>query len=154
MSLYLTSKGEAADDMLFCIVDQIKHGFGNLVDESPELRINIAKLFELSGSKAAVSSDHVASCSYLTYALSLLPPDHWKSHYDLSLRFSLRLAKSCYSCGDLEKAQFILQEMTSQCHSIEDKAPAHALLAKSEYNSRRCWDSQMPDNMSFANYML
>ena len=99
MSLYLTSKGEAADDMLFCIVDQIKHGFGNLVDESPELRINIAKLFELSGSKAAVSSDHVASCSYLTYALSLLPPDHWKSHYDPSLHFSLWSAKSCYSCS-------------------------------------------------------
>jgi predicted ATPase len=134
MSLYNMSKDNSADDMLFYIVDQIKHGFANLFNESLELRMNIAKLFESSGSKAAASSDHVASCSYFTYALSLLPPDHWKSHYDLSVQFSLRLAKSCYSCGDLEKAQLILQEMTFQCHSIEDKAPAHALLAKSEYN--------------------
>jgi predicted ATPase len=136
MSLYSSAEGNVVDDIIFSIADQIKHGLGNLADENPELRIDIAKLYELSGTKAVACSDHAASILYLTYALSLLPTDHWKSHYDLSLRFSLRLAKSCYSCGDVEKAQCILQEMTGQCHSFEDLLPANSMLAQSKYNIR------------------
>jgi predicted ATPase len=136
MSLYslFKGKGEVVDDVLFCIADQIKHGIGKLVDETPELGIEFSEFYELAGAKAVAYLDHATSCSYLTSALSLLPSDHWKSHYDLSLRINLCLAKSCYSCGNIEKAQCILQEMTSQCHSIQDKLPAHALLATSKYN--------------------
>jgi predicted ATPase len=139
MSLYSTTKGKIVDDILysisdivFSIVDQIKHGIDNIEDGNCELRLDIAKLNELAGIKAASCSDHVTSRSYLTFALSLLPTDHWKSHYNLSLRFSLRLAKSCYSCGDLEKAQCILVDTLGQCHSLEDKLPGNALLARSE----------------------
>jgi predicted ATPase len=120
------------DDFIISIADQLKHGIDKIIDESPELRIGIAGINELAGMQAAACSDHVASRSYLTYALTLLPTDHWKSHYDLSLRFSLRLAKSCYSCGDVGRAQRILQEVTEQSHSIEDKIPAYALLARSK----------------------
>ena len=123
------------DNIVFSIADQIKHSIGNLADESPELHINVAKLYDLAGTKAMACSDHAASRSYLTYAFSLLPTDHWKTINDLSLRFSLRLAKSSYSCGDVEKAQYILQEMTGQCHSFEDKLPGSALLAQSEYHT-------------------
>ena len=84
------TKGNVADNILFSIADQIKHGIGNLAEEKPELRIDIAILYELAGTKAVACSDHAASRSYLTYALSLLPIDHWKSHYDLSLQFSLQ----------------------------------------------------------------
>jgi predicted ATPase len=134
MSLYLITKGKDMDNVVFSIADQIKHGIGSLADENPELQIDIAKLYELSGTKAVACSDYETSRSYLTYALSLLPTDHWISHYDLSIRFSLRLAKSCHSCGDVEKAQCILQEMTGQCHSFEDKLPGNVLLAQSKYN--------------------
>ncbi|KAL3806506.1 hypothetical protein ACHAXA_006682 [Cyclostephanos tholiformis] len=130
LSLYSSTKGKVADDILFSIADQIKLGIGNLATESPALRIDIAKLYGLAGMRAAASLDHVASRSYLEHALSLLPTDHWKSNYEISLRYSHRLAESCYSCGDVEKAQCILQEMTSQCHSTDDKLPAHSLLAR------------------------
>jgi predicted ATPase len=129
------TKGKDTDNVVFSIADQIKHGIGSLADENPELQIDIAKLYELSGTNAVACSDYGTSRSYLTYALSLLPTDHWKSHYNLSLQFSLRLAKSCYSCGDVEKAKCILQEMTDQCHSIEDKIPGNVLLANSEYHA-------------------
>jgi hypothetical protein len=134
MALYSMTKGNLnlVVDIAFSIADQIKHGIGNLGDENPESRIDIAKLYELAGMQAAANSDHTASRSYLTYALALLPTDHWQSHYDVSLRFSLRLAKSCYSCGDLEKAHSILGETMARCHSIEDKLPGYALLARSE----------------------
>lgn len=135
MSLYSTTTGNIADDILPTIADQIKHGIGNLADENPEVQIEIAELYYFAGMQSAASSDHAASRSYLTYALSLLPTDRWKSQYDLSLRFSLQLAKSCNSCGDIEKTQCILQEITEQCHhSIEDKLPALALLAASKYH--------------------
>ena len=135
MSLYLMTKGRDMDNVVFSIADQIKHGIGSLADENPELQIDIAKLYELSGTKAVACSDYGTSRSYLTYALSLLPTDHWKSHYNVSLQISLRLAKSCYSCGNVEKAQCMLQEMTEQCHSIEDKIPGNVLLADSEYHA-------------------
>ena len=139
--------GNIADDILPTIADQIKHGIGNLADETPEVQIDIAELYYFAGIQSAASSDHAASRSYLTYALSLLPTDRWKSQYDLSLRFSLQLAKSCNSCGDIEKTQCILQEITEQCHSIEDKLPALALLAagKSHLLCRRFLRDSLPD---------
>ena len=139
MSLYSTTKGNLnlVSEIVFSIADQIKYGIDNIDDESPELRIDIAKLYELAGMQASANSDHAASRSYLINALALLPTDLWKSHYGLSLRFSLRLAKSCYSCGDLEKAHSILGETMVQCHSLEDKLPGYALLARSESHHAR-----------------
>ncbi len=130
--MYSTKKENLVGDIIFSIADQIKHGIGNLDDEKPVLRIDIANLYELAGMQAAANSDHAASRSYLTYALALLPTDNWESHYDVSLQFSLRLAKSCYSSGDLEKACCILGETMSKCHCIEDKLPGYVLLARSE----------------------
>jgi hypothetical protein len=129
MSLYSITNGKVADDMIFSIADQIKHGIGNLeVGENSELRLDMAKLYGSAGSRAVVCSDHAASCSYLKNALSLLPTDNLKSHNELSLRFSLRLAESCYSCGDVEKAQCILLNMTHQCDLLEGKFPALSLF--------------------------
>jgi predicted ATPase len=79
------TKGKVANDIVFSIANQIKHGIDNLEVGNIELRVDVAKLNELAGMKAATFSDHVTSRSYLTFALSLLPTDHWKSHYDLSL---------------------------------------------------------------------
>jgi hypothetical protein len=138
MSLYSMTKGQDVDGVIFSIVDQNKLGIDSLEDESPEFRIEVAKLNELAGMKAVVCSDYVTSRSYLTSALSLLPIDHWKSHYDISLRCSLRLAKAHYSCGDVEKAQSILQDMIGQCHSFEDKLPACELLARSKMHAWSC----------------
>ena len=139
MSLYSMTKEQDVDDVIFSIVDQLKLGIVSLEDESPEFRIKVAKLNELAGMKAVVCSDYVTSRSYFTYALSLLPIiDHWKSHYDISLRFTLRLAKSHYSCGDVEKAQSILQDMIGQCHSFEDKLPACEWLARSKMHAWSC----------------
>jgi hypothetical protein len=122
------------DNLVFSIADQIEHDIGNLAEEKPELRFDVAILYVLVGTKAVAFSDHAASQSYLTYALLLLPNNHRKSHYDLSLQFSLQFAKSCYSCGDVERAQCNFQEMMGHCHSIQDTVPANTLLATSKYS--------------------
>jgi histidine kinase len=132
MSLYSMTDENLVGDIVYSIADQIKHGIVNLDDENPILRVEFAKLNDLAGMQAAANADHAASRSYFTYALAFLPTAHWKSHHDLSLRFSFRLAKSCYSCGDSEKAHCILGETMAKCHSFQDKLPGYALLARSE----------------------
>ena len=104
-----------------------------LADESLESQIDIAKLYYSSGMKAVDCSDYATSRSYLKLALSLLPTDHWETHYDLCHQISLRLAKSYYSCGDVEEAQSMVQELMEHSRSIEDKMPVQALLVTSEY---------------------
>ena len=49
------------DNLVFSIADQIEHDIGNLAEEKPELRINIAILFWLAGTKAVACSDYVTS---------------------------------------------------------------------------------------------
>ena len=111
-SLYLTSKGKEMDDkMSLYIADQMKHNIADMEDECPKLRIDIANLYYLSGMKAVGYLDYATSRSYFKVALSLLPTDCWVSQYKLCHCISLKLAKSVYSCGDVEEAQSILHEM-------------------------------------------
>jgi predicted ATPase len=132
-SLYLASRGkEMEDKMLLYIADQMKHRIADMEDECPKLRIDIANLYYLSGMKAVGYSDYATSRSYFKAALSLLTTDRWVSQYKLCRHISLKLAKSIYSCGDVEEAQSILHEMLEKCLSIEDKLPVQALLVTSE----------------------
>jgi len=128
MSLYSMTKGSNVDDIIFSVADQINHGIDDLSAPSPELQLDLAELNEMAGVKAVDCSDYVTARSYLNIALSLLPTDHWISHYDRSLRLSFLLAKTAYSCGDVEKAQGILQEILGECRCIEDKLQAYFLL--------------------------
>ena len=133
-SLYLASRGkEMEDKMLLYIADQMKHRIADMEDECPKLRFDMANIYYLSGMKAVGYSDYATSRSYFKVALSLLPTDRWVSQYKLCHCISLKLAKSVYSCGDVEEAQSILHEMLENCPSIEDKVPVQALLVTSEY---------------------
>jgi predicted ATPase len=129
------TRGKDVDDTIFYIADQIKRGIVNLEGETPEFRIDIAKLYAAAVLKAVASWDHVTAYSYSTFALSLLPTNCWESHYDLSLWFSIQTSKSCYSFGDVGKAQEVLQETIERCHSLKDKLPAYFLLALGKYHS-------------------
>lgn len=132
MSLYSISKGKDVDDIIFSIADQINHGKDNLPIQSPELRVDLAELNQRAGAKAVDCSDYVTARSYLITALTLLPIERWKSHYDQSLQLSFLLAKSYYSCGDVEKARGILQEILEESRCIEDKLPACFLFVSSK----------------------
>jgi predicted ATPase len=130
----LTCKGKDVDGMmLISICDQMMHCHADMADESPDSKIDLAKLYYLSGMKAMGCSDCATSRSYLKLALSLLPTDRWEMQYELCHRISLMLAKSVHSCGDVEEAQSMLQEMLEKCRSIKDKVPVQALLVTSEF---------------------
>ena len=129
----MATKGRDADEILLSIADQMMKGVCYLTNESLESQIDIAKLYYTSGMKAVDCSDYATSRSYLKLALSLLPIDRWETQYDLCYQISLRLAKSYYSCGDVEETQSMLQELMKHSRSIEDKMPVQALIVTSEY---------------------
>eukprot|EP00584_Thalassiosira_punctigera_P010333 CAMPEP_0172526094 /NCGR_PEP_ID=MMETSP1067-20121228/1094_1 /TAXON_ID=265564 ORGANISM="Thalassiosira punctigera, Strain Tpunct2005C2" /NCGR_SAMPLE_ID=MMETSP1067 /ASSEMBLY_ACC=CAM_ASM_000444 /LENGTH=1314 /DNA_ID=CAMNT_0013309531 /DNA_START=85 /DNA_END=4029 /DNA_ORIENTATION=- len=134
MTLYLITNGSDVDDIIFSIADQVKYGIDHSLVQSPELRLDLAKLNQMAGIKAAECSDHSTARSYLNVALSLLPTDHWKSHYDRSLRLCFLLAKSAYSCGDVEKAHVILKEILNNAHCLMDKLDAYHLVVLIMYD--------------------
>ena len=119
------AKGQDMDDIIFSIAWQVNHGI-NI--SSPELRLELAEVNEMAAKKACNKTDYATACSSLGISWSLMPKDHWKSHYDQSLRISLLWAKACYSCGDVEKAEAILKEILGECRCLEDKLSAYYLL--------------------------
>ena len=127
-------KGSNEDDIICSVAEQINYGIDNSSVQSPELRLDLADLNEMAGAKAVDCSHYATARSYLSIAVSLLPTDHWKSRYDRSLRLFFLLAKSSYSCGDVEKAHDTLQELLEECHCIEDKLPAYFLQVTSKYH--------------------
>ena len=150
MLLYSMIKGSDVRDIIFSIADQINHGIDGVLGISSELRLDLAELNEMAGVKAVDCSDYVTARSYLNIALSLLPTDHWISHYDRSLRLSFLLARSAYSCGDVEKAQGILQEILGECRCIEDKLEAYFLLVTSKYEHFKDLDFSRHLQLCFA----
>jgi predicted ATPase len=132
MLLYAMSKGKEIDGIAFAIADQVSYDIDQLSLESPELRFGIANINELAGLKARDSSDYVRSSLYFTCAISLLPTDRWKSHYEICLRVSFLLAESANLRG--ESAEGILAELLEECRSFQDKLPAFYLLATSKYH--------------------
>ena len=82
----------------------------------------------MSGVKTVVGPDYVTSRSYFNTALALLPTNHWESHYDQSLRLSFLLAKSAYSCGDVDEAYDTLQQILHHTRCLSDKLEAYHLL--------------------------
>jgi predicted ATPase len=130
MLLCRTAKGKEIDGIASAIADQINYDFDQLSSESPELRIKIAIINELAGLKARDSSDHVRSSTYFNCAMSLLPTDRWRSHYEITLRVTFLLAESVYVRG--ESAEGILAEILEKCRSFEDKLPAFNLLVISK----------------------
>ena len=135
MSLYSVTKGKDIDDIIFIIVDQLQYDILNLDVETPELRIDIAKLYSNAALKAMACSDFLMANCYSKSALSLLPTKCWESHFELKHSFAIQIAKSSYSLGDYDNAQFILLEVLENGRSLDDKLHAYFLLALSKYHT-------------------
>lgn len=117
------TKGSDIGDIVFSVTDQINHGVSKGL--SPELRCDLAELNEMAGIKAVGCSDYVTSRAYFNTALSLLPPNHWESHYDRSLQLYFLSAKSAYSCGDATEANATLRHLIhSACCLGEQHSPS------------------------------
>eukprot|EP00985_Skeletonema_marinoi_P015734 scaffold8218_cov151-Skeletonema_marinoi.AAC.1 len=83
-----------------------------------------------AGEKALDGCDHNTAYSYLGAALSLLPNDHWKSHYDLSLRLNFLTSSAANSCCQYDEAEQILRRGLANARCLYDQLPSYLLLSQ------------------------
>ena len=81
-----------------------------------------------AGEKAIDGCDQKTAYSYLDTALSLLPEDHWESHYDLSLRLNFLLAKAAISTFQYDEAESIIRKLVEKARCVNDQLPSYLLL--------------------------
>lgn len=80
-----------------------------------------------AGKKAIDGCDHKMAYFFLQIVLSLLPDDHWESHYDLSLRLKALMASTANSCCKVDEAELILHNIFEKARCLEDKLPSYFL---------------------------
>ena len=118
-------------DTILLTASQINHGKEWIIKDK-NLSIDIAELNMKAGKKALDGCDHKTAYSYLMFAVSLLPEDHWESHYDLSLHLNLLLAGAANSCCQYDEAVQILRKGLSHARCLEDQLPSYILLSESK----------------------
>ncbi|KAL7548021.1 hypothetical protein ACHAWF_011302 [Thalassiosira exigua] len=130
MALYSSIKGsgDMPDCIVFSACDQINRDIEDTVAQSPNVKMNLAELYENAGVKAMGCSNFATACKYLQNSLSLLPSDHWESMYDQSLRLTFMLANSAYSAGDADEAYRISQTIINHAHCLTEKLDAYHLI--------------------------
>ena len=126
-----------ADNTVTLIASQINYG-KEFFEEDKELSLEFSKLNMKAGKKALDGCDHKTAYWYLLTALSLLPLDHWESHYDFSLRLHFLMAGAANSSCQYEEADEKLQTIFEKARCLEDKLPSYLLQSQS-----RCIIMQM-----------
>ena len=124
------SKANDADDIILLVASQLYHGKECIPND--ELCIPIVQLSIDAGKKAIDGCHHETAYSYLEAALSLLPHDSWKSHYDVTLRFHYLMANAANASCKYDEAESLLQRVLKEGRCTEDKVPSYSLLCQSK----------------------
>ncbi|KAL3804173.1 LOW QUALITY PROTEIN: hypothetical protein HJC23_013692 [Cyclotella cryptica] len=134
------SLDEEDTSVLFATIDQINRCPLTMFHDDSH-RIVIANLNYEAGVKAMKCSNFVPAHSYMKAAVSLLPDNSWKSNYDLSLKCNYHFAKAAYSCGYVDQAKEILDEVIQHGEGLEDKSQymldSYSLLVSLFYLARK-----------------
>ena len=129
--LHLVCDGKNVGDTILVIAAQINHG-REFIRTDDELCLPIVKLNMSAGKMAIDSCRHKAAYSYLEVASSLLPIDHWESHYDISLRLGFMMASAANSSCKYDDAEMILRRILKEARCTKDKLPSYFLLSRSK----------------------
>ncbi|PRP89578.1 ATP-binding protein [Planoprotostelium fungivorum] len=113
------------DDCLFDILGHFKIQLGSALLVEPEERLKMAHLWTQGTERAKMSNAVRVGAEYAAYAVGMLPPNHWDTLYDLSLRI-FKLRTECeYLCGNTEFAASLYPIMLSKCKSLKDKTSVY-----------------------------
>eukprot|EP00984_Skeletonema_dohrnii_P000513 scaffold169_cov122-Skeletonema_dohrnii-CCMP3373.AAC.1 len=142
--LYSSCDGKDVGDTVFLpIASQINHGKEWILKDN-EFSIAIAELNMKAGKKAIDGCDDKTAYSYLGVAVSLLPEDHWESHYDLSLRIYFLMASAANSTCRDDEAELFLQKIFEKARCLDDQLPSYLLLNEivlSQGNPKAAYDT-------------
>jgi len=128
--LRLSPNPDSSDPLLLGIADCIDADAngGRLLNSDLSDILLISNLNKIAGEKAAKNSDFCRAMGYLQTALSLLPRDHWETHYRLSIELHLALAQCVHATSNLDLAKKSLEEIISHGRELNDTLDAHFKL--------------------------
>jgi len=140
MAMQATQEIEDDTSVLFAIIDQINRCPPTMFRDDSQ-RIVIANLNYKAGMKAIKYSNFMPAHTYMKAAVSLLPENSWTANYDLSLKCNFHFAKAAYSCGYVDQAKEILDEVIQHGEALEDKSQymldSYSLLVSLFYLARK-----------------
>ncbi len=116
---------EELHESLFDVVGQLNAG-ADLMEDAQE-RSRLARLNAEAGFRAKASVAHRSALGYFTMALSLLPPDAWRSAPEWVFKLRLGQASSELLCGDLSEARRNIEELLPRAPTRQDMASAYQL---------------------------
>jgi predicted ATPase/signal transduction histidine kinase/tRNA A-37 threonylcarbamoyl transferase component Bud32 len=112
---------EENSPVIFTLANHFNKAIELLSDEE---KIYVAELNLLAGRKAKASSAFLQALHYFEAGLALLPVNHWKNLYSLSLKFYSVLAETAFLCNERAKMKEMLKEVENNAKSVLDKIPA------------------------------
>ncbi|WP_053066884.1 AAA family ATPase [Archangium gephyra] len=117
------------DERLFEVADQLDLGAELVTDEAE--RLELARLNLQAGCKAKAASAFRSALGYLTRGLGFLPPDRWRSSYELTFRLHREAAECAYLTGEHALSEQLLTSALAQARSRLEKVDlyTHWLLA-------------------------
>ncbi len=115
------SQGEALEENLFEIVNQLDAG-AKLLDDKAE-RVTVARLNLQAAQKAKASTAYQLALKYIMSGIELLPSDSWQSQYQLTLALHTEQAECENLTGNFEKAQILFNQTLA--HAKADLEKAH-----------------------------
>ncbi len=132
----LDSRSSALEDSeLFAAVDHLNYAVDLLEDQ--EQRLLLAEYNLKAATRARASAAFRAALLYSETGIKLLPPDHWDTHYELSLSLYTSLYWCKFLLEGYESAEPIFQLLTAKARTAEDRITLYndkATLATGYYS--------------------
>ncbi|MFK7904305.1 MAG: AAA family ATPase, partial [Chitinophagales bacterium] len=116
------SFGSPKPQQVFEIVQQLNKGIGTI--DNQEKKIRLVELNLKAGEQAKTSTAFGVAFQYFDTAISLLPPNHWKNHYQLTLLLHNNKAESAHLSRRFEECDNILETIFTQAQTSLDRSKA------------------------------
>jgi len=116
------SIGSPKPQQVFEIVQQLNKGIGTI--DNQEKKVKLVELNLKAGEQAKASTAFGVAFQYFDTAISLLPPNHWKNHYDLTLLLYNNKAESAHLSGHFEECDKILKIIFKHAQTPLDRSKA------------------------------
>lgn len=110
---------EALDWHYILVARQVLHGSSLITNEAD--RLDTSFFFLEAGKRAGQASSFEEAVSFFNVAIDLLPNDHWKSQYDLSLELYNGAAEIECALGNFDHVDRLLAKAISHEMDIDDK---------------------------------
>ena len=117
---------EEVREKLFDIVSQLNTAL-ELIN-TPEERLQVARLNAEAGWRARASSAHGPAVTYLSTAFALIPGDPWETDHALAFKVQFDQASSELMNGNAAEARRLLEGLRSRTRSRADIAAAYCLM--------------------------